>query len=299
MATTSTKPQRISTGLPQLDQMLGGGLLPGKLAVILGATGIGKTQLGIQFAKAGLDQEGERGIFFDMTARGDSQNHSDYADRIADWNLKEMPLERLQNPEDLWSVEKSRYDCIHPFHQLGKRVTRDDLDNDEYREWQADLTRKLDITIRFFYGNFIHGVRRCVIDGIEPSDKPSDSFQFDIFEYIHNQILKKDCEWVARDLLRVHYRAHADEVSRFAYPQSQIASMILCTSQEVMLEELLSRPLDSGDILSNANTIILMGKTREGMKMGRALHIAKHRGSACEDSIVPYTIQEEGIVIGN
>jgi len=41
----------------------------------------------------------------------------------------------------------------------------------------------------------------------------------------------------------------------------------------------------------------LMGKTREGNKMGRALHVAKHRGSACDESIVPYTINDQGIQI--
>ena len=59
--------------------MLGGGLLPGTLTVVVGSTGIGKTQLGLQFAQAGLTQEGRRGIIFDMTARGDSQSHADYA----------------------------------------------------------------------------------------------------------------------------------------------------------------------------------------------------------------------------
>jgi len=288
---------RVSTGCPELDHLLGGGLLPGTLTVVLGATGIGKSQLGIQFADAGVQQEGERGIFFDMTARGDSQNHADYAQRIADWNLREMPLERLANPNDLWDRDKSRFDTAHPFFNMGRRVTRDDLDPDEYREWQADLTRKLDITIRFFYGNFVHGVRRCVVDGIEPTDRPSESFQFEIFEYIHNQILRKDSEWVARDLLRVHYRENAEAVHKHAYSNKALTGLILCTTKEVMLEDLLSRPLDSGDILSNANTIILMGKIREGMKMGRALHVAKHRGSPCDESIIPYTIGEKGITL--
>ena len=31
--------------------------------------------------------------------------------------------------------------------------------------------------------------------------------------------------------------------------------------------------------------------------MGRALHIAKHRGSACDEQIVPYTITDEGLVL--
>ena len=39
---------------PGLDELLGGGLLPGTLTVVVGSTGIGKTQLGLQFAQAGL-----------------------------------------------------------------------------------------------------------------------------------------------------------------------------------------------------------------------------------------------------
>jgi hypothetical protein len=38
-----------------------------------------------------------------------------------------------------------------------------------------------------------------------------------------------------------------------------------------------------------------MGKTHDGSKMGRALHVAKHRGSACDDSIVPFEITERGL----
>ena len=45
---------RLSTGVPGLDERLGGGLIPGTLTVVVGASGIGKTQLGLQFAHAGL-----------------------------------------------------------------------------------------------------------------------------------------------------------------------------------------------------------------------------------------------------
>ena len=82
--------QRASTGIRELDDLLGGGLIPGTLTVVMGATGIGKTQLGLQFADAGRRQEGQRGILFDMTSRGDAQNHADYARRMFDWNLKQI-----------------------------------------------------------------------------------------------------------------------------------------------------------------------------------------------------------------
>jgi len=39
--------KRQSTGVAGLDEMLGGGLLPGTLTVVVGSTGIGKTQLGL------------------------------------------------------------------------------------------------------------------------------------------------------------------------------------------------------------------------------------------------------------
>ena len=70
---------------------------------------------------------------------------------------------------------------------------------------------------------------------------------------------------------------------------------MLATSHEVMLDDLIQRPIQSGDVMSGANTIILMGKTRDGNRMGRALHVAKHLGSACDDSIVPYLINDQGI----
>src|SRR5262249_20328955 len=44
---------RVSIGLDKLDSMLGGGLLPGTLTVVYGATGIGKTHLGLGFAHHG------------------------------------------------------------------------------------------------------------------------------------------------------------------------------------------------------------------------------------------------------
>jgi KaiC/GvpD/RAD55 family RecA-like ATPase len=288
---------RISTGVPRLDELLDGGLVPGTLGVVLGATGIGKTQLGVQFLDAGRQQEGERGILFDMTSRGDSQNHADYAERIADWKVRDMPADLYAPPEALWDRARARFDSAHLFHRAGRRVTFSDLDEDAQREWKVELNRKLEQTIAFFYGNFVHGVRRCLIDGVEPSDRASDSFQFELFEYIYHQIFRKEAEWVARDLFRAHYREHAEAIARHDYDHNQLGCLILCTSHEVMLEDLLSRRIESGDILSNANTIILMGKIRDGVKMGRALYIAKHRGSKCSEEIVPYQITDRGIEI--
>jgi KaiC/GvpD/RAD55 family RecA-like ATPase len=292
-----TNLKRFSTGIPALDQLLGGGLVPGTLTVVMGATGVGKTQLGLQFANAGLKQEGERGILFDMTSRGDAQNHADYAQRICDWNIVPRELDVPFSAEDIWVRDRIRSDYFHIFNRSGRRVTISDLDHDQWQEWRAELNKKLDQAIAFYYGNFVHGVRRTVIDGVEPVDRTSDSFQFHVFDYIYHQILHKDHDWVARDLLRVHFRTHEPTVLQHAYDHKQIATMLLYTSHEVMLDDLINRPIESGDELCNANTIILMGKQREGNRMRRALHIAKHRGSAADDGIIPFEINESGLVI--
>ncbi len=286
---------RLSTGVPGLDELLGGGLLPGTLTVIVGATGIGKTQLGLQFADAGLRQEGRRGIIFDMASRGDAQSHAEYARRMFSWDL--LPVDAARTPQLAGFFDHARRDgdYLRVFDYQGRRVTRNDLGVEAWQDWQAELARKLGVTIAFFYGNFVRGVRRAVIDGVEPVARQSDSIQLELFEYVYHQILRKDPEWVARDLFREHYREHASAVSAHQYNPAKIGCMLLYTSAEALLDELATRPLDEGDVLANANTVICLGKIRAGTKLSPGLYIAKHRGSACSDEIVPYTIDEHGL----
>ncbi len=289
--------RRLSTGIARLDDLLGGGLLPGTLAAVVGSTGIGKTQLGLQFAHAGAAREGSPGIVFDMSSRGDSQHHAEYARRMFNWRLDAAaPADRL-SLDGFFDSDRRCGDYLHIFDQTGRRVSRRDLDFNGWQDWQAELTRRLAASIAFFYGNFVRGVRRAVIDGIEPVDRPSDSIQIELFEYIYHQILRKDPEWVARDLFREHYRVNAEAIARHVYAPAAIGCMLLLTSHETTLDGLIERSLDEGDVLSNANTVIYMGKIREGTRFRRALYVAKHRGSVCPDEILPYRIEEGGLVL--
>ena len=286
---------RLSTGIPELDQHLGGGLLPGTLTVVVGATGIGKTQFGLQFAQAGAAQEGMPGIVFDVTARVDAQGHAEYAQRMFGRQLITANNAHHADVDHFFNSARDHGDYLHIFDSSGRRVTRDDLDFDQWHDWQAVLSAKLSTTIAFFYGNFAHGVRRAVIDGIEPVERPSQSIQFELFEYIYHQILHKDSEWVARDLFRQKYRANAEQAAMHRYDHRQIACVLLYTSHETMLDAMIRRPLDEGDLLAGANTLVYMGKLMQGSKIGRGIFVAKHRGSACSDEILPFRIGDSGL----
>jgi KaiC/GvpD/RAD55 family RecA-like ATPase len=289
---------RLSTGIKELDDLLDGGLMPGTLTTVVGATGIGKTQFGLQFANAGLIQGGRRGMIFDMCSRGDSQNHSAYAQRMFGWQLTAVDPDIHLELDHFFQHQYPGGDYIHIFDQHGRKVTRADLEFDAWHDWQAELGRRLSAAIAFFYGNFTQGMQRVVIDGVEPVDRPSDSIQFELFEYIYHQILRKASDWVARDMFRERYRANEEIIARHVYDTARIGCMLLYTARENSLDALIARPLDEGDVLSNANTIIYMGKIREGTKFRRAMYVAKHRGSACTDEIIPFHVEDGGIVLG-
>lgn len=55
-------PGRLSTGIPGLDAMIGGGVLLGDSTLVAGSPGTGKTTLALQFIAAGC-QRGEKGVF--------------------------------------------------------------------------------------------------------------------------------------------------------------------------------------------------------------------------------------------
>jgi KaiC/GvpD/RAD55 family RecA-like ATPase len=270
-------------------------LLPGTLTLVVGATGIGKTQLGLRFADAGLAQEGRRGIVFDMTQRGDAQGHITYAQRLCDWQLRPASTDYRPAAAVLFHAAEQPPDYLHVFDYRGPKFDSGSHPFDACHTWRQELVAKLDVAITFFYANFCRGVRRAVIDGIDPTHAPDESIQFALFEYVYQQILRKESEWVARDLLRQEFRRHQSAVDTARYEHGTIGCAMLYTSSETMLDALVERPLVPGDWLANANTVIYLGRIREGNRVGRALYIAKHRGSYASDEILPYEITERGL----
>ena len=286
---------RLSTGIPELDSRLGGGLLPGTMTVVVGSTGIGKTQLGVQIANAGLAQEKKRGVIFDMATRVDVQGHESYAKRICGWDIRPQAADGNVDFPRFFEDDALPGDYFRPFSYSGRRVTRRDMDFYDWNDWKAELTKHLNATIAFAYGNFLRGVRRFIIDGIEPVTHQGESIQFELLEYVYHQILRKDADWVARDLFRQFYRENETKIAAHLYNKDDIGCVVLYTSPEPSLDAMIEKPLDEGDLLAGANTIIYMGKIRDGVKFRRAMYVAKHRGSVCPDEILIYEIGETGL----
>jgi KaiC/GvpD/RAD55 family RecA-like ATPase len=289
--------RRQTFGLSLLDRHLGSGLVPGTLTVLAGATGAGKTQLGLRWANHGRAEEGHRGVVCDLSSRGDSQNHAGYAREQFGWELRPYPLATTAPPDfaRVWDFSRTIGDHYHPFSRAGRRVTRRDLEPDAWHEWKSELARVLRHSVGFFYEHFIRGSRRVIVDGVEPTERFADSIQFEFFEYLYHQILRKEDEWAARELFREQYRTMAERVLKHRYDHAAIGCLYLYTTPQVFLDDLIAQPISEGDIFANASTIILMGRTRHEGRIGRALYVAKHRGSACSDEILPYRIGDGGI----
>lgn len=290
---------RQAFGLEALDRRLGGGLLPGTLTVIAGATGAGKTQLGLTWAAHGRAVDGRAGVICDLTSRGDAQNHKDYAQRLFNWELAEVSAEQPIDLDVFWSELAGLGEYYHPFRRAGRRVTRRDLDPDEWHAWKSDLARVLRRSVAFFYGHFTRGARRVLVDGIEPTERFSESIQFEFFEYLYHQVLRQEDDWVARELFRERFLSQWPTIEQNRYDAHQVGCLYLYTTPHVLLDDLMAERIAEGDIFTNANTIILMGRTRELGRFGRALYIAKHRGSACSDEIINFRVTEHGLEFPN
>lgn len=89
--------KRISTGIPGLDDILGGGLTPQRLYLVEGSPGAGKTTLGLQFLLEG-SAKGESGLYITLSETTDelvAVGHSH------GWDLSALSIFELASDNDL------------------------------------------------------------------------------------------------------------------------------------------------------------------------------------------------------
>ncbi len=288
---------RVSTGLDRLDAMLGGGLLPGTLGVVYGATGIGKTHLGLAFADHGRAAAGARGLVVDMNARGDSQRHVPYAARLYGWALERWTHTVMPMSDPYPPPEQLEAHYLDVFPWVGRRSDYE-VATPEGREfdwgWKAAYARALYTARPFFYFHFAHGARRVVVDGIEPCPS-DDAIQLYVVDELYRKVIHRDAETLGMEICLPVWQ-HRAFIDAHRYDHTAITTLLLCTTEETRLEDLVARKVGTGDLGAVANTVLLMGREKVGNRVGRFVCAAKHRGSAMTDEIVEYRIGERGIV---
>lgn len=91
--------QREPTGVEGIDTILGGGLPPGRLYLVQGAPGTGKTTLGLQFLIAGA-QLGQKTLYISLSQ---SAQELELIAQSHGWSLKGVDVEHLSTAEILES----------------------------------------------------------------------------------------------------------------------------------------------------------------------------------------------------
>jgi circadian clock protein KaiC len=139
--------ERISTGVPALDELIGDGYWPGASTLVCGPTGIGKTLMGLHFIFSGA-AAGEPGIVASL------QEDRTQLGRIArgfGWSLDSGGIHLMsRSPVDV-DIDEWVYDLIELTERAGaKRILIDSLgdlgfaagDQRRFREWLYSLSNR-------------------------------------------------------------------------------------------------------------------------------------------------------------
>src|ERR1051325_9115446 len=101
--------ERLSTGIPGLDNVLCGGLDPDRLYLVEGEPGTGKTTLALQFLLEGA-RRGEKGLYVTLS---ESERELRLVAKRHGWNPHEISVFELVPPEAALDPEKE-LTLFHP-----------------------------------------------------------------------------------------------------------------------------------------------------------------------------------------
>jgi circadian clock protein KaiC len=113
--------RRLSIGIPELDKMLGGGILEGDSLLVAGPSGTGKSALATQFIAEGL-KRGEPGIMaiFEERPQGYTQRASNFGLKFKAAQRKGMLETLYLRPLDL-SVDETMRAILDAIKRIGAR----------------------------------------------------------------------------------------------------------------------------------------------------------------------------------
>jgi circadian clock protein KaiC len=115
------KRELLSVGIPELDEMMGGGIVEGDSLLVAGPSGTGKSALATQFIAEGL-RHGEPGIMaiFEERPEGYVQRADAFGLNLSGWQAKEKLEILYLRPLDL-SVDETLHSILDAIKRVGAR----------------------------------------------------------------------------------------------------------------------------------------------------------------------------------
>jgi KaiC/GvpD/RAD55 family RecA-like ATPase len=249
---------RVSTGIPGLDRMLGGGLLPGRPYLATGGTGSGKTLLGLSFLLEGL-RGGEEVLLVAV-----DEPPAEIVENVRSFNWDLSAIRTLDaNPGQ--RVIKRMSD-VQEIRALGDVKSMRDIKSDRGKAPDADDISIQSIHLKLRQQMTQHRFRRVVVDSITS-----------IRRFALKQSLDPQAE-----------RTEIQSLLRFLSEQ-EVTTLITATPSTPMLltpEEILTR----GEMQLTRKWI--------GDRAVRQIKIVRMRGSAHDLERRPFAISPTGIVVG-
>jgi len=118
-----------------------------------------------------------------------------------------------------------------------------------------------------------------------------------MFDELYRKTIHRDAETLGMEICMPVWK-HRAFIDAHGYDHARITTLLLVTTEETRLEDLLARKVATGDIGATANTILALGSERVGNRLARMLCVVKHRGSPMSDEIVEFRITEGGVTLG-
>jgi circadian clock protein KaiC len=109
LSTEKVSDERISTGLPGLDNILAGGFDPNRLYLVEGTPGSGKTTLALQFLLEGV-KRGEKVLYITLS---ESEDELRLVAKRHGWSLDGVPIFQLIPPEATYGPDQE-VTLFHP-----------------------------------------------------------------------------------------------------------------------------------------------------------------------------------------
>jgi circadian clock protein KaiC len=212
-----SRAQIISTGVPGLDDVLGGGLTPSRLYLIEGTPGAGKTTLALQFLREGV-RRGESVLYVTLS---ESQTELQGVAHSHGWDLGGVHMrEMLPTQETLQPDEQ--YTIFHPSEmELGEttariladvealnptRVVFDSLSELRLLSGNSLRYRRQILALKQFFGG-----RTCTVLLLDDMTSTEHDLQVQSIAHavLRLEQMNSDYGSARRRLLVVKYRGHA------------------------------------------------------------------------------------------